>query len=163
MANIVKTSDLHRIVLTAIIYNDEGKYLITKRGPNKKVYPNKWTVPGGGVEAEDYVNSPKTVGNSWTRIVERTLIREIKEEVNLEIEKIELLLDLIFIRPDNVPVLTLSYYAKLKSGVVKLEEEDTDFAWVTVDEVKKYDLIEGIYGQIEEVNEILKDRNRISN
>lgn len=38
--------ELHRIVTTTIIYN-EGKYLITKRAPAKKVHPNKWTVPGG--------------------------------------------------------------------------------------------------------------------
>lgn len=42
--------ELHRIAITGIIYNDEGKYLITRRSLEKKVFPGKWTVPGGGAQ-----------------------------------------------------------------------------------------------------------------
>ena len=37
---------LHEVAITAIIVKN-GKYLITKRSPNKKRWPNLWTVPGG--------------------------------------------------------------------------------------------------------------------
>ncbi|MFQ5662007.1 MAG: NUDIX hydrolase [Candidatus Paceibacteria bacterium] len=158
MADEVKDNELHRIVMTCIIYNDEGRYLVTKRGPNKKVYPNKWTVPGGGLEVSDYIDIPKTTSDAWYNIVEKALKREVKEEVNLEIERPQYLLDLIFIRPDNVPVLTLSYYAKYKSGDVVLEEDDTEYKWITVEEGKSIDLIPGILGEIEETDKILKSK-----
>lgn len=159
MADKVKNNELHRIVMTCIIYNNEGRYLITKRSPNKKVYPNKWTVPGGGLEVSDYIDIPKTTSDAWYFVVEKALRREVKEEVNLEIEKPQYLLDLIFIRPDNIPVLTLSYYAKYKSGDVILEDGDaTEFKWITVDEGKDINLIHGILEEIEMTNKILKSR-----
>ncbi len=47
----VQNIELHRVVVAAIIYKD-GKFLITKRSPEKRVWPNRWTVPGGGLETE---------------------------------------------------------------------------------------------------------------
>lgn len=152
--------ELHRIAITGIIYNDEGKYLVTKRSLEKKAFPGMWTVPGGGINVDDYVNLPPThAAGQWYNVVEMTLRREILEEVNVEIEKPEYLLDLTFIRPDNVPVLVLSYLCKYKSGEVKVDGDggDTiDFAWATLDELKSYDLIPGILEEIEMVNDILK-------
>ncbi len=46
----IKYRELHRITSTAIIYKDD-KYLITKRALNKKAFPGKWTVPGGGLKS----------------------------------------------------------------------------------------------------------------
>jgi len=143
--------------MTCIVYNAEGKFLATKRAPTKKVYPNKWTVPGGGLEPSDYADVPKTTADAWYQVVESALRREVKEEVNVEIGKPEFLLDLIFIRPDGIPVLTLSYYALYKGGDVVLEEGDaTEFRWVTAEEAKQLDFIEGIAEEIEMVDEILK-------
>ncbi len=159
MADTIKDNELHRIVMTCIIYNDEGRYLVTKRGPNKKVYPNKWTVPGGGLEPSDYVDTPKTTSDHWYHVVEKTIRREVMEEVNIDIEKPEYLLDLVFIRPDNVPTLILSYYAKYKSGDVVLDKDDmTEYKWVTAEEAKEIDLIEGILGEIEMTEKILKSK-----
>jgi len=86
------------------------------------------------------------------------LRREIKEEVGLEVGKINYLLSLTFIRPDNIPVVTLSYYCQYKSGEVKLNDENVDYRWASVDEAKNYDLIEGILEEIQMVDEILKKK-----
>lgn len=161
MADILD-KELHRIAITGIIYNDEGRYLVTKRALTKKAHPGMWTVPGGGINTDDYINTPITHGtNGWYNIVEKTLRREIMEEVNIEIEKPEYLLDLTFIRPDNIPVLVLSYMCKYKDGEVKIDNDngDTiDVAWITLEEAKKYDLIPGILEEIEMVDKILKSR-----
>ncbi len=155
--------ELHRIVSTAIIYKkEEGviKYLITKRSPHKKVFPNKWTVPGGGLETDDYIaTSPSTPDGQWYYALYTSLRREIKEEVNLEVGFIKYLLDLAFIRPDGVPVITLSFYAPYKGGEVKLDEDATEFVWVTYEECKKYDLIKGILDEIRMVDEILNGKS----
>jgi len=154
----IKDKELHRIALTAIIYNKEGKYLITKRALTKKAFPGKWTVPGGGLEVDDYINlKPTTSDGQWYGALENTLRREIKEETNLEIEKPKYLLDITFIRPDGIPVLILSYYAEYKTGEVKLDADSIDFKWATVSEVKEMDLIAGMAEEIEMVDKIIKN------
>ena len=153
----IKNKELHRITVTAIIYREEdGKYLITKRSPHKKAFPNLWTVPGGGMETDDYTNTPKTTKDHWYFAIETTLKREVMEEVNLEIDKVQYLLDMAFIIPDGTPAIILSYYCRYVSGVVKLDKESTEYAWVTYEEAKEYDLIEGILEEIKMVDDILK-------
>ena len=74
----------------------------------------------------------------------------------MEVGKLNYLLDLVFIRPDGYPVVVLSYYCDWKSGEIKLNEENVDYKWVTFEEAKNYDLIEGILEEIEMVNKIKK-------
>lgn len=146
--------------MTAIIYRDDGKYLITKRSDSKKVHPGRWVVPGGGLEVSDYINEKPTTadGSQWYGVLERGLRREIMEETGIEITDINFLCDLTFIRPDGIPVLCLSYYAKYVSGEVKIgiDEDVVDFAWVTLEEAKNYDLIDGIWEEISDTDKILK-------
>jgi len=151
----IQNIELHRICSTAIIHKG-GKYLIVKRSPNKKVFPGKWTVPGGGLEVTDYINTQKTTADAWYYAIENSLKREIQEEVGLEVNKLKYLLDLVFIRPDNIPVATLSFYCDWKSGEVRLNEENIDYKYVTLGEAKNYDLISGILGEIEMVDKILR-------
>lgn len=154
----IKDRELHRITVTAIIYNKEGKYLITKRSPHKKSFPNLWTVPGGGMEVDDYINTPVTTkAGQWYYAVETTLRREVREEVNLEIEKPKYLLDLVFISPQGQPCIVLSYYAEYKSGEIKLDDDSVDYKWISVEEIKNYELIDGIGEEIEMVDKILKN------
>ncbi|MBI2405627.1 NUDIX domain-containing protein [Candidatus Microgenomates bacterium] len=156
---IIKNRELHRIVATAIIYKNH-KFLVTRRSLDKKLWPGRWTVPGGGVEIDDYVTTPPTTKNDiWYFALENTLRREVKEEVGLEIGNVSYLLDLAFIRPDNTPVITLSFYAPWKKGSVKLDSESIDSAWITVKEAEKYDLIEGILQEIQMVDRILRGKN----
>ena len=82
--------------------------------------------------------------------------REIKEEVNLEVDKPEYLLDLTFIIPGGTPAIVLSYYCNYKSGEIKLDKDSIDYAWATFEEAKNYDLIDGILEEIGMVDQILK-------
>jgi len=50
-------------------------------------------------------------------------------------------------------VCTLSYWAKYKAGEVKLCKDLIDYAWVTLEEAKNYDLIEGIWEELKQVAE----------
>ena len=78
------------------------------------------------------------------------------EEANLEVDKLNYLVDITFIRPDGIPVVILSYWAEYKSGEAKAGEDNIDYAWATLEEAKNYDLIEGILEEIEMVDKILK-------
>ena len=109
------------------------------------------------MEPSDYLKIKKTTKDAWYFVVEKAMRREVKEEVNLEIEKPVFLVDLVFVRPDKVPVLTLSYMAKKKSGKVVLEEGDaTEFRWVTPVEARKLDFISGIAEEIKYADDILQ-------
>jgi len=157
----IKDRELHRITSTAIIYKD-GKYLLLQRSLKKKAFPGKWTVPGGGLEVDDYINIPKTTKDHWYFGIEKSLRREVKEECNLEVGKMKYLLDIIFIRPDGVPAIILSFYCPYKSGEVKLDEDNIDYKWVTYEETKKYDMVEGLLEEIEMVDKILKGEDEDS-
>lgn len=147
---------LHFVTATAIIEKD-GKFLITKRAPNEKAFPNKWTVPGGKLVRKDYELLPSKAGYPQRyQIMDWLVRREVREEVGLEIGDVHYLTDLVFIRSDGYPVVTISYWAKYKSGEVVLNHEMTEFAWVTAAEAKKYDLIEGIAEEIEETDRIIR-------
>ena len=149
----IKYRELHRITSTAIICKD-GKYLLVQRSFEKKVFLGKWTVPGGGLEVDDYIGLPTSGAGQWYRAIEKSLVREVMEEVNLEVDKFNYLVDIAFIRPDGIPVIVLSFWADYKGGEVKLNDENIKYAWATLEEAKNYDLIEGIWEEIEMVDKI---------
>lgn len=154
----IQDRELHRITPTAIIHKD-GRYLLVRRSLNKKAFPGKWTVPGGGLEVDDYINLPASGAGQWYNAIESSLKREVKEETGLEVEKLNYLIDIAFIRPDGVPVVILSYWANYKSGEVKLDEDNIEYAWATAKEAENYDLIEGILDEIKMVDKIIKENN----
>ncbi|MDP3953922.1 MAG: NUDIX domain-containing protein [bacterium] len=139
---------LHEVAITAIVIKD-GHYLITKRSPNKKRFPNMWTVPGGKLETKDYLALPKDTKDYWYNVLERTLKREVKEEVGINIENVEYLTSLATVHADGSPSLVISCVANYKSGKIKLQKDESDdFTWATLKEAKKYDLIDGIYDEL---------------
>lgn len=144
----------HNISVTGIIIKD-GKYLITKRALTKKAFPGMWTVPGGNLEADDYINERKDTGSHWYNILEKTLRREVKEEVGLEIQNIKYLTSMIFLKGED-PVLIISLYADYDKGMVVLDEDSIDYKWVSLEEAKNCELIEGIYEELEMLDKILK-------
>jgi len=148
----------HYVVVTGILVK-EGKYLITKRAEWEKAFPGRWTVPGGKLEVLDYALRKKDTPSQWYNIVEDLLKREIREEVGLEIENIGYVTSLVYIRPDNIPCLIISLFASPKTTEVKLCHALTEYAWVSLGEAKEYDLIEGIYEELEILDKFLKTGN----
>ena len=155
MLNNAKNNKLHYVSVTCIVIK-EGKYLIVKRSDKEKVFPSKWTVPGGKLEVSDYINYRKHTKDAWYGVLEMAIKREVFEEVGIEIEDIKYLTSLSFIRPDGIPTIVLSLYGKYKAGNIKLSDELVDFRWITADEVSEYDLIEGIGEEIIALDKYLK-------
>ncbi len=141
-------STLHEVAVTAIVVH-EGKYLITRRSPNKKRFPGMWTVPGGRLKVEDYLELPKDTEHYWYNVLEKVLKREVKEEVGLDIANIIYVTSLATVHQDGVPSLVISCMADYAGGEVTLQENETDaFAWITLEEAKGYELIDGIYDEL---------------
>lgn len=148
--------NLHAVTATAIIIKD-NKYLITKRALTKKTFPGLWTVPGGNLELTDYKDKPKDTSAHWYNILENLIKREVKEETGLEIKDIGYLTSMTFIKPNGVPGLIFSFFANHDSGDVTLNDESIDHAWVTLEEAKNYELIEGIYEELIMLDKLLKE------
>ena len=70
--------EINRVIVSALIFSQDDKLLMGKKDPAKGgVYPDCWHIPGGGVDE----------GESF----EQTLIREVFEEVGIDISSYPLL------------------------------------------------------------------------
>ena len=146
----------HYIVATAILVKD-GKFLICKRADYEKAFPGKWTVPGGKLEVLDYVLKEKDTSSHWYNILENLVKKEVIEEVGLDIKNIGYVTSMIYIRSDKIPTLIVSLWGEPVGGDINLCKALTDYKWVDLNEAKNYDLIEGIYEELEILDKQLKD------
>ncbi len=148
----------HYIAVTGIVTNKEGKYLLCKRSPSEKAFPNKWCFPGGKIEQSDFINTKKDTSDHWLDIFEKTLKKEIKEETGLTIKPTDYIASLVFIRPNGFSTVIVNLLAEYESGELKLQQSElVDAAWVTLEEAKNYDLIENIYDQLEKADRKLRN------
>ncbi|MFH1506232.1 MAG: NUDIX domain-containing protein [archaeon] len=145
----------HYVIATAILVKD-GKYLIAKRAAHETTFPNVWTVPGGKLNYKDYSQKPMDTGIHWYNLMEDLVKREVEEEVGLKVNKVKYLTSMAFIRDGGIPTLIMSFYVDDHEGKVKLHKDMSDHAWVTLEEAKDYDLIEGIYEELEMLDKHLK-------
>lgn len=146
-----KPDKLFYFVCTVIPYRrKDGRCLILKRDEREKVHPGKWGTPGGKLEHGDLdlANPSRMNGEvaDFDGMVANLLRREAKEEAGITLgNDFRLLGDIVFVRPDGIPVVMLQFGADYAEGEVVLEEGAfTDSAWVTAEEVQQYDCIDGI-------------------
>ena len=108
-------------VVAGIIYKN-NKFLIAQRNLNKS-QGGLWEFPGGKVEKDESY--------------ERALIREIKEELNADIEVNEYIGESIYQYPEK-DIKLIFYKAKLLSDRIELLEHGS-YKWITKDEKDKYE------------------------
>jgi len=144
-------NNLHEVAITAIIKN-KNKFLLVRRSKDKKRFPGYWTVPGGKLETSDYTQLKRDPNCSWQRydrVLERTLARELKEEVGIKTKNFKYLTSLAVIHQGGIPSIVISCSADYVSGKIKLQREENDkYAWVTLSQAKKFKLLGGIYKEL---------------
>jgi mutator protein MutT len=122
-------SKLHILAISAVIRNEEGKFLVVKRGDHETAFPGKWAFPGGKLERGETILD--------------CVRREVMEEAGIEIEDgIKYLDDYTFVRPDNLNVIGLRFLAKAKSFDVRLSGDFDGFRWVSGKELGQMDCID---------------------
>ena len=112
-------------VVVAVI-KKENLYLIVKRNKHKHL-GLKWEFPGGKVE----------INESF----EQALSREIKEELNIEID-IENKIAEENYNDNKINVILYYYLCRIKEGEIFLNEHE-DYAWVEKKDFLTYDFLEG--------------------
>src|SRR3989338_5271391 len=87
-----KEDKLFYFVANVVVYREEdARCLILKRSAREKVHPGKYAVPGGKLEwAQLDITKPTRMNGDvidFEDAVEDLLIREVKEEAGIEIDK----------------------------------------------------------------------------
>ncbi|MGV3025087.1 NUDIX hydrolase [Clostridium thermobutyricum] len=110
-----------KIALKGIIVR-EDKVLVAKRALTDKIGAGNWEVIGGKLEfGED---------------TETCLKREVREEVNLEIDIEGIIYAKNVVIDEETQMFLVVYLCRYKDGEVKLSDEHTDFKWVNKEELK---------------------------
>jgi 8-oxo-dGTP diphosphatase len=112
-------------LVTAALIRDEDKILIAQRGRSKR-FGWKWEFPGGKVRADE---TP-----------EDCLRREIKEELNLEIQVEKHFCTTHHQYPDFYIEL-IAFWCSIVGGKMKLVDHE-QVLWVTVSEMNQYTFVE---------------------
>jgi 8-oxo-dGTP diphosphatase len=113
------------LVIRAIIKDSENNTLILKRAPDSRSNPRCWELPGGKVEP----------GESF----DQAMIREIKEETNLNIS----LRRAVGIAQQDLPHIHSVHVimtVDVDSGDLKISDEHTDYRWASLEEIKSLTL-----------------------
>ena len=109
-------------VVAAVIKDKEGKILITKRNL-KKAQGGLWEFPGGKIESNE------------TR--EEAIIREIKEELDVDVKVDRYLAEKVFEYPEKtINLIALECF--IVNGKIKLMEHE-DYKWVNKEELDNYE------------------------
>lgn len=112
------------IHVAAAVINKEDKILCVQRNLNKLEYISyKWEFPGGKIEPNEKS--------------EETIIREIKEELNLTIKVNSFLLKVEHIYPDFRLIMD-TFLCEIEIGEIQLNEH-VDLKWLTLNELQDLD------------------------
>ena len=108
---------MKEIKVVAAIIQKENKILATKRGYGEFI--NMWEFPGGKIEPGE--------------TKEEALIREIKEELNIEINVDKFAIDIEYQYP-NFYLFMSCFMCSIKEGSIELLEHN-DGKWITKEEL----------------------------
>ena len=111
------------IQVTAAIIMRDGKFLIAQRKMNDNIFGGLWEFPGGKVEDGE---TP-----------EECMSRELKEELDIEVEVGEMIISNKHKYPQGIFEL-LAYKVKHISGKIILNVHD-EIKWVTCDEMSNFE------------------------
>lgn len=108
---------MKEIKVVAAIIQKENKILATKRGYGEFI--NMWEFPGGKIESGE--------------TKEQALVREIKEELNIEISVDKFAIDIEYQYP-NFYLFMSCFMCSLKEGSIEFLEHN-DGKWITKEEL----------------------------
>lgn len=104
--------------------NEEGKYLLVKRSAEKYKGTNgSWDIVGGRIDP-------------GSKLIEN-LRREVREETQLEIKSEPVLMYAQDILLEDKHVVRLTYVGEAEGELVLDVSENTEYKWMTLEEVKE--------------------------
>ena len=103
------------LVVNAVIFDDRGQVLLTKRRDN-----NLWCLPGGLVET----------GETITRAIEREVLEEIHLRVTVKrLTGVYSMPNVKLVSPATAPTVVLAFECAVESGVPTTSDEVSEVAY----------------------------------
>ena len=128
------------LTVRGIIKNGSGEILIVKRHPKSKTDPEMWELPGGKVERGEFFAD--------------ALVREIKEETNLDVE-IGDFCEAVQNDYSHKRTVQLMMYLINVEGEVKISDEHTEFMWASIEKIKTLEISTSLKKLLEKKNWVL--------
>jgi len=116
-------------VVTGVVKNND-KFLILKRSADNVHYPNKWSFCSG--YAKEFESG------------EEACKREVKEETGLDCRITTGDVIEAYDKEKDIKWVVAVYICRVDSQNVKLDKENVDHKWITIDEMDRYDFVPGI-------------------
>ena len=136
-----------RIVTVVVIYNDEHEFLVARRSSKEEHAPGVMAYPGGGLEfnfkEEEFA------------VLEKNAAREVKEELNLEIEGFTYLSSHAFTKKNGEQTVVVGFMAKLNGGELNPDQNEvSEVVWMDSIQIAglkdMYDSVKMVYAQAAE-------------
>lgn len=114
---------LRHVSQAAIILNKENKALVLKYSDDyEESTRSKWGFPGGQIEDQD-------------KSLEEALVREVKEELGIEIKVLHPIYVTTFKNPGKANShIWIGYLCETENSNINLSHEHTEYKWVAADE-----------------------------
>lgn len=125
-----------KVIVSAVIFNDRRQVLLGKRSLNEDVFPGLWGIPGGKVEAEAGAN-----------IIERTLQREVREEMGIDVECGQYLESACRVKGDEGKIY-LVFNARHVNGEPQALEDTDEVRWWNIADLHESELTPHTYQNI---------------
>ena len=128
------------IIASAIIKNKKSEILLLKRG-GTKTFQSHWQLPEGKLEENE---NPR-----------EALRREVKEELGLDVESVELNgVGQSILKAKGVTYLSLRliFLVKAKTKKIILSPEHSDYKWVKPNKITRFELLPGTLEAIKSID-----------
>jgi len=123
-----------RLIVVPIVRDEDRRILLCKMPPDRGVFPNKWGLPGGGVEPGERIH--------------QALEREVREELGVSIQETKPLFFKDGVHEKTFPdgskrtiyMIFLLFECRINSSeTISLNPEFCEYAWVEPDRLSSYD------------------------
>lgn len=111
------------VAAKAVVFNDQGDYLVLRKSSSEDINPNTYDLPGGRVE--------------FGEKLDEAVIREVKEETGLVIKPLQIFNAWTFIKDSNFQLTGIDFIARLVEGGEKLSSEHDEVLWINSKDIQK--------------------------
>lgn len=119
-----------------------GKFILIERASTEKNFPGQWAFPGGKVE----------IGETGID----TIVREVHEELGLSLTDEAAFLNSYFFGES----VGFAFLVRAVDNNVRLAPEIVKYRWVSsLDDLREFSCISGIYNHLDRAREILSRKN----
>lgn len=121
-----KEDGVEKLVVGAIIANEKGEVFLAQRKTDDFMGGN-YEIPGGNAEKGEHILD--------------TLIREVKEETNLDVKKVVSYVNYFdYLSGSNKKCRQFNFKVEVTGGPIVLTEHDT-YKWIGLEDIEKVDKI----------------------